>query len=108
MPRPKPEETLHTISYRLTEKQLSKIARNGGPTWLRHIIDQAEESEALSLGTKYAARNKAIAADTRPPKVIADDYGLGLHYVYLIRRRERASSITDIHPTQHPTLTTPG
>jgi hypothetical protein len=89
---------MFNVNHRMTEKQISKIARNGGPTWLRHIIDQAEEGEALSLDPKYTARNKAIAADTRPPKVIADDYGLGLYYVKYIRRRELAASITHTHP----------
>ena len=43
MPRPKPPEKLYEASHRFTDRQLSKIRRNGGPTWLRNLVDTAPD-----------------------------------------------------------------
>ena len=43
MPRPKPPEPLYEASHRFTDRQLCKIRRNGGPTWLRGLVDNAPD-----------------------------------------------------------------
>jgi hypothetical protein len=91
MPRPKPPEPLHNVGYRLTDAQVAKIRRNGGPEWLRHTINAAPDVplKPPPPADRLAVRNKAIAADRRNTKRVAADHGLDLHYTYSLIRRQR-------------------
>lgn len=93
MARPKPPEELFPITYRLTRRQIRKVASLGGAPWLRTMISNASGArwgrDPLDLQRSIVERNKAICADKRSAKDCAPDYKLSVTQIRNIRREAR-------------------